>query len=206
MAENTSCRNNALPYPVYGLPFTVVFPILDADGDLVSGAADLDSEISKNNDTFADCVNEATEMATNSGTYYLDLTAAELTANAVMVIVKTTTVGAKTTPMAFYPRIIPRIRSATAQGGAAGYITLDSGAKPVDDFYNGCIIYIHNGTGAGQARVLTDYDGSTRQASVTPGWATNPDNTSQFYVFMTDAALANLVFLIGYKAVFDLMG
>ena len=48
MAEVTAMRNNALPYPVYGAPFTLVFPILDADGDPVTSAAGLDSEVSKN--------------------------------------------------------------------------------------------------------------------------------------------------------------
>ena len=77
MAEATGLRNNALPYPIYGAPWGVVFPILDNDGDLVTGAAGLDSEISKNGDTFADCTNEATEIATSSGVYYLLLTSAD---------------------------------------------------------------------------------------------------------------------------------
>ena len=63
-------------YPaVRGAAFTAVFPILDADGDLVTGAAGLDSEVSKDLGTFADCTNEATELATSSGMYYLTLTA-----------------------------------------------------------------------------------------------------------------------------------
>ena len=97
MAEVTAFRNNALPYPVYGVPYVVEFPILDADGDLVSGAAGLDSEVSLNGDTYADCTNEATEIASSSGMYYLSLTAAEQTADAVGVIVKTSTTGAKGT-------------------------------------------------------------------------------------------------------------
>jgi len=91
------------PQPKRGVAFTVVFPILDADGDLVTGAAGLDSEISKDLGTFADCSNEATELATSSGMYYLTLTVAEMTADIVAIIVKTSTSGAKTTPLVLYP-------------------------------------------------------------------------------------------------------
>lgn len=77
----------------------VVFPIFDADGDLVTGATGLDSEISKDLGTFTDCTNEATEIATASGMYYLNLIATEMNADVVVIIVKTSTSGAKTTPI-----------------------------------------------------------------------------------------------------------
>lgn len=201
MAEATGLRNNVLPYPIYGVPYTLVMPIMDADGDLVTGAADLDSEVSLNGDTGADCTNEATEIATNSGTYYLSLTAAEITANVVTGITKTSTAGAKTTTWALYPRVLPVLRSSTATAGAAGTITLDANAVAVDDFYNGCVVFVHTGTGAGQARVITDYAGATKVASVTPNFATNPANDSQFYIYLTDVACnavaANLAAISG---------
>lgn len=201
MAEVDALKNNVLPYPIYGAPFAVVFPILDADGDPVTGAAGLDSEVSKNGDTFADCTNEAVEIATSSGIYYLSLTAAELTAAVVALIVKTSTTGAKTTPLTLYPRVLPQLRAATAQAGAAGTITLDANASPVDDYYNGCVIYIHTGTGAGQVRTIIDYAGSTKVASVSPNFATSPANDSQFYIYLTDmavnAALANMSAVAG---------
>jgi hypothetical protein len=80
---------------------TIEFPILDADGDLVTGAAGLDSEVSIDKGTYADCTNEATEIATSSGTYYLDLTAAETNGDFIAIIVKTSTSGAKTTFLTF---------------------------------------------------------------------------------------------------------
>ena len=80
----------------------VTFPIFDNDGDLVAGAAALDSEISKDGGAFADCTNEATQIATASGMYYLDLTAAEMNADTVAIIVKTSTTDAKTTPILLY--------------------------------------------------------------------------------------------------------
>lgn len=95
---------DATPVPVKNQAYRITFPILDADGDLVTGAASLDSEVSKDGGTFADCTNEATEIATSSGMYYLDLTATEMNADTVAVIVKTGTAGAKTTPIVMYPQ------------------------------------------------------------------------------------------------------
>ena len=86
-----------------GVAYRVTFPILDADGDLVTGATGLDSEVSKDGGTFTDCTNEATEIATSSGVYYLDLTAIEMNADTVAVIVKTSSSGAKTTTLVIYP-------------------------------------------------------------------------------------------------------
>jgi hypothetical protein len=83
--------------------YRITFPIYDADGDLVTGATGLDSEVSKDGGTFTDCTNEATEIATSSGLYYLDLTSTEMNADTVAVIVKTSSSGAKTTALVIYP-------------------------------------------------------------------------------------------------------
>lgn len=165
---------------LWGVAHRLIFPILDADGDLVTGATGLDSEVSKDQDTFADCTNEATEIATSSGMYYLDLTATEMEADAVAVIVKTSSVDAKTTALVIYTD--PATRTRKAQAGAAGTITLDASASATDDFYNDQVVRIVGGTGAGQARLVSDYVGSTKVASVVPNWATNPDSTSIFQV------------------------
>jgi hypothetical protein len=82
--------------------FNLQFPIFDADGDLVTAAASLDSEVSKDGGTFTDCTNEAAEIATSSGMYRLVLTSAEMGADEVAVITKTGTAGAKTAPNVIY--------------------------------------------------------------------------------------------------------
>jgi hypothetical protein len=82
--------------------FNVHFPIYDADGDLVTGAASLDSEVSIDHGTFADCTNEATEIATNSGVYYLTLTLTEMNGDVITTITKTSTSGAKTAVNVMY--------------------------------------------------------------------------------------------------------
>lgn len=90
--------------PRKNVAFRITFPIYDAEGDLVTGATGLDSEISKDGGTFADVTAEATEIATASGMYFLDLTNTEMNADTVAIIVKTTSSGAKTTVLIMYPQ------------------------------------------------------------------------------------------------------
>lgn len=187
MAEVTAMRNNALPYPVYGLPYVVTFPMLDADGDLVTGATTPDAEISKNGDTFADCTNESTEIATNSGTYYLSLTSTELTTDVATIIAKSATAGMKTTVLTLYPRKLVTIRTGTSASGgvSTSTIVLDGSASAVDDFYNGMIVSASI-DGTTEVRMITDYAGSTQTATVTPDWTTAPDNNDTFTVYLPD--------------------
>ena len=73
-------------------------------------------------------------------------------------------------------------RTGTAQAGGASSITLDASASATNDYYNGSVIEIIAGTGAGQARVITDYDGGTLVATVDTSWATNPSSDSVFLI------------------------
>jgi hypothetical protein len=88
--------------PKKNVAFTVHFPIYDNDGDLISGAAGLDSEVSIDHGTFTDCTNEATEIATSSGVYYLALTQAEMNGDIITTITKTSTTNAKTAVNVMY--------------------------------------------------------------------------------------------------------
>lgn len=92
---------DAKPFPAKNVAYRATFPLYDATGSLVTGATSPDSEVSKDGGTFADCTNEATEIATASGVYYLDLTSSEMNADTVAVIVKSGT--AKTAVLVFYP-------------------------------------------------------------------------------------------------------
>lgn len=74
------------------------------------------------------------------------------------------------------------IRSNTAQAGASTTITLDASASATNDFYNDTQISIVSGTGAGQTRFITDYDGSTKVATVST-WAVNPSSDSVFVIW-----------------------
>jgi hypothetical protein len=65
---------------------------------------------------------------------------------------------------------------------AASTITLDATASATDNVYNGSVAVITAGTAAGQARVITAYNGTTKVATITPAWATNPDTTSVYKI------------------------
>ncbi|KKN25965.1 hypothetical protein LCGC14_0879340 [marine sediment metagenome] len=85
--------------------FELQFPMYDADGDLVSAAASLDTEVSKDGGTFTDATNEAAEIATASGCYKITLTSTEMNADRVMTITKTGTAGAKTAVNLMYTAV-----------------------------------------------------------------------------------------------------
>lgn len=72
------------------------------------------------------------------------------------------------------------IRGGTAQAGANLSITLDAGASATNDIYDGELVLITGGTGAGQLRLITGYVGSTKVATIDRAWKVNPDNTSVF--------------------------
>ena len=182
---------DAHQFPIRGAHYLLTFPILDADGDLVTGASTPDTEVSKDLGTFADCTNEFTEIATASGTYYIYLTGAEMTADVVCVIAKSATAGAKTTPMFLYPQNMPVHESDTAEGGGNTSITLAvATAASNDDAYNGMYVLTTNNDPAGvqyQARLITDYDGTTRAATVKSAWGTNPTSATTYSILAGDA-------------------
>ncbi len=78
------------------------------------------------------------------------------------------------------------LRRGTAGAGAASTITLDGSASATDSLYNGASVAILSGTGVGQDRVITGYVGSTKVATVSRAWTTNPDNTSVFAVLPSE--------------------
>ena len=111
--------------------FTVTFPIYDNDGDLVSSAAALDSEVDKDAGGFIDATNEATEVGA-SGIYKLLLTSTEANADIVTTITKTTTTDAKTAVNVMYtaPRQLVDLAFPTTTGRsidvtAGGEVGLD---------------------------------------------------------------------------------
>lgn len=74
------------------------------------------------------------------------------------------------------------VNEGLAQSGASTSITLNTLASSVDDSYNGQTVFVTSGTGADQARVITDYDGTTKVATVEIAWVTNPDSTSNYFI------------------------
>ena len=187
----TISANDAHEYPIYNARYRVYFPILDADGDLVTAATVLDSERSIDGATFTDCTSEATEVPSGSGIYYLDLTAVEMTSSCTTVIVKTTSPGAKTTVLTLYPRRMATLRAGTAQGGATTSMTLDAGASSDTNAYVGCWLRCVNDVptnALGQSRKILSYDGTTKVATVGSAWGTIPTSSTTFSLMTPEAA------------------
>lgn len=82
---------------------------------------------------------------------------------------------------------LKNIRANTAQAGASTTITLDASASSTNNYYNNTLVYITGGTGIGQARFITAYNGTTKVATVNSAWTTNPDNTSTFAILPFDS-------------------
>ncbi len=68
----------------------------------------------------------------------------------------------------------------TAQSGGASVIRLRSGASAVNDLFLGQIVTIIAGTGIGQSRSCSSYDGTLKDLSISGTWATDPDVTSRY--------------------------
>ena len=67
-----------------------------------------------------------------------------------------------------------------AQAGGATSITLASTASATDDLYTGTTVRLFSGTGDGQIRMITAYNGTTKVATIAPAWEVNPDSTSSY--------------------------
>jgi len=79
-----------------------------------------------------------------------------------------------------YDQNVEVVLGGTASAGAASAITLAGSASSTDDEYIGCEIIIVAGTGIGQVRTISDYVGTTKVATVSTAWDTNPDATSVY--------------------------
>ena len=79
------------------------------------------------------------------------------------------------------------VHTGTAQGPGTGsnQIQLDAGASATDGVYDPGMVYIESGTGAGQSRLITQYVGSTRTATVDRDWRVAPAADSVFVIQAT---------------------
>jgi hypothetical protein len=125
----------------------------------------------------------AVKVQSGTGANQISLTSGLVTLAAVTHTGATIpTVTSVTTGVDLTSRETVVMHSGTAQAGAAGSITLAAGASATTDYYKGSLLKISTGTGAGQSRTITAYDGSTKIATVAWNWIVNPDATSVYQV------------------------
>lgn len=71
----------------------------------------------------------------------------------------------------------------TAQGGGPSSITLATTASGVDSYYaNNSFVTILSGTGAGQTKTITAYNGTSKVATVDSAWSVEPFTDSVYAV------------------------
>lgn len=65
-------------------------------------------------------------------------------------------------------------------------VTFNGDASTVDGAYDPAIISIVAGLGAGQSRLILEYDGDTKTAIVDRNWRVNPDTSSEYMIVSTE--------------------
>lgn len=96
-----------------------------------------------------------------------------------------------------YGVLVQNIITATALAGTSTTIqfpttTTTPSGQPfttTNNAFNGWLVTIRSGTGAGQQRMITAYTGATRTATVSPAWSVTPDSTSVFDVDVDNGSI-----------------
>ena len=68
----------------------------------------------------------------------------------------------------------------TAQTASSTSITLESAASGTNDYYNNFTIIITSGTGSQQWRTVSDYNGTSKVATISSAWTVTPDSSSTY--------------------------
>jgi hypothetical protein len=115
-------------------------------------------------------------------------------------------------------QVITSWTSGTAQSDSGTTVTLDAGDSSVDDFHKGHLLVVWGGTGAGQARRIIGYTGSTKVATLVNAFTTSlasdstyliiPDGTTNVEAISgsktaADAVEANIAYLDASIATVD---
>lgn len=126
------------------------------------------------------CVSKANVFTANAATYNSTLVA---TANIRSLIYDTSlsdTASNTYVYKAYVANVKNLTQSNTAVSATATTIRFPSYFSQVANAYTDVTISITSGTDAGDIRTITEYDGTTRTATVNQPWTITPDNTSVF--------------------------
>jgi len=191
--------SDARPVPIKNTAFRAYFGIFKNDGTLITGATGLDSEVSKDGATFTDCTNEATEVATSSGVYYIDLTNTEMNADSVVLLVKSTSTGAVPVILALYPEETGDINvDVTAFGGSS--LTQSGGRPEVNATHIDGVSATNLRRAFEGMTVVTVGSGSTSTAIATGlTEATNDHYKNKPLYFITGALAGQIVEITAYN-------
>jgi hypothetical protein len=192
----TVAAGDAKAIAIYGALTRIVVPIFTTTGTVVTGGlTGLAATRSIDEATAAATTNTPTEIATNSGVVYLDLTAAEMTCNCLFISITATNSGAVPAVIVLYPQQLVSVRTGTAQAGANTTITLDASASAINGFYDGCYVQATNNTPTGiqnQVRKIVSYVGSTQVATIDSAWGNNPTSSTTFAILLPPGVVGQI--------------
>jgi hypothetical protein len=141
-------------------------------------------KVSINGGTAVNTTNTLVAIDTATGLYYIELTQSELAGLRPLDWVVVTYKSSNTAAQAALRGVdvLPFVDEGTAQAGAVGSITLQSGASATPSAYVGMFVWIYAGTGKDQVREISAYNGTTKVATPTTNFLTAPDGTSRYLV------------------------
>jgi hypothetical protein len=161
------------PVPQKNVAFRHYFAIRKNDGTLITTWAGMDSEVSKDGGSFADCTNEATEIGT-SGCGYIDLTSTEMNADSVIYKLTVTNTGALPIVVTFFPEESGDYRANVTQWNGTAVATPATAGYPA--------VTLKSGTGTGELSLssgLVTLAGVTHTGAVIPTVSTLTGHTAQ---------------------------
>lgn len=193
MANHAS--HAALPYPIKGARYTILVPMLDADGDPVA-ATTPDTEISEDNAAATDAAEEISATSGMDGMAMITFSGAETDCSTLAVNFKNAS-GPKYTLATIYPRVLAEVGTGTLSAGSAGGGTL--GTLLAYDV-TGCFIKTTGGTGGGgtggannQVRKMVTYNTSSGAFTVTPNWETTPSTDTTYAVLLPEGVTLGML-------------
>jgi hypothetical protein len=168
-----SVTHAALPYPIRGARYTLRIPFANP----YSETPNFDTEISKNEGAFTDCINELVRISdADVGT----ITLTETETDAYLIDLKASCIdGQRPTTLELRPKKLPVLASGTLNTGGSTSSILAASATG----YEGAIIFFNGGTGSGQARFIESVSGSTVNFSTLE---TNTDATTTYQILQTE--------------------
>jgi hypothetical protein len=185
----------ALPYPIKNARYTVLVPLLDADGDPTAQTTP-DTEVSEDNAAATDAAEEVSATSGMDGMGMITFTGAETDCSILGVNFKCAS-GPKATLMILDPRVLAEVGTGTLSAGSAGGGTL--GTLLAYDV-TGCFIKTTGGTGGGgtggannQARKIVTYNTSSGAFTVAPNWETTPSTDTTYAVLLPEGVTLGML-------------
>lgn len=95
------------------------------------------------------------------------------------------------------------VHSGTAVAASATTVTLAAGASPINDFYNGMSIRMTSGAASGKGSIITDYDGSTKVATLQFQFPSLPAGGDTYQIGLTANTIGSDQMEYGIESLYD---